>query len=74
MASRNPNIIFIMADDMGWGDLGCYVSRLLGHPTLTGWQRAALCLPTPMPARICNLSTPHERWPLSKDAKKMLEW
>ena len=24
---RQPNVIFILADDLGWGDLGCY-----GHP------------------------------------------
>ena len=23
-AERSPNVIFIMADDLGWGDLGCY--------------------------------------------------
>lgn len=27
--SEKPNIIFILADDMGWGDLSCY-----GHPEL----------------------------------------
>ncbi|MBI5800862.1 MAG: sulfatase-like hydrolase/transferase [Verrucomicrobia bacterium] len=26
-AERKPNFIFILADDLGWGDLGCY-----GHP------------------------------------------
>jgi arylsulfatase A-like enzyme len=26
-SNRKPNVIFILADDLGWGDLGCY-----GHP------------------------------------------
>lgn len=28
-AAEKPNIIFILADDLGWGDLGCY-----GHKTI----------------------------------------
>ncbi len=28
MTSRSPNIVVVLADDMGWGDLGCYGSAI----------------------------------------------
>jgi arylsulfatase A-like enzyme len=32
--SRPPNIVFILADDLGWGDLSCYGNQRLKTPNL----------------------------------------
>ena len=33
-AAKRPNIIFIMADDMGYGDLGCYGQKKIKTPNI----------------------------------------
>ena len=33
-AGRKPNVVFILGDDIGWGDLGCYGNRQAPTPNL----------------------------------------
>lgn len=33
-ADNRPNIIYIMCDDMGWGDLGCYGQQYIETPNI----------------------------------------
>ena len=52
-----PNIVFILADDLGWYDLGCYGNRFIETPHIDrlaadgmrftdGYAPAALCVPS----------------------------
>jgi arylsulfatase A-like enzyme len=34
LAVTRPNIVFILADDLGWKDLGCYGSTFYETPNL----------------------------------------
>jgi arylsulfatase A-like enzyme len=43
-ASRPPNIIFIMADDLGYGDLGCYGQKLIQTPQIDQMAREGMRL------------------------------
>jgi N-acetylgalactosamine-6-sulfatase len=41
---RRPNFVFIFADDLGWGDLGCYGNRQIKTPNLDRLARQGTLL------------------------------
>ena len=62
-ATEKPNILFILADDLGWGDLGCYGNPHLDTPALDALAQAGARLtahysPSPLcsPARAGYLT------------------
>ena len=66
-AASRPNILFILADDLGWGDLSCYGNRKFKTPALDRlaregtlftqyYQGGSVCSPS-----RCTLMT--GRWP-----------
>lgn len=40
MSSRNMNVVCVVADDLGWRDLGCYGSSFYETPNLDGLARS----------------------------------
>ena len=40
---EKPNIIYIMADDLGYGDLGCYGQKIIKTPNIDQMAREGVC-------------------------------
>ena len=55
---KQPNIVLILADDLGWADLGCYGDGLHETPNLDQLAREGPALPTPMPCRSARRPAP----------------
>lgn len=41
-AAQRPNVVFIMADDLGWGELGCYGQQIIRTPNIDSLARDGL--------------------------------
>ena len=66
MAHQRPNIIYIMCDDMGYGDLGCYGQQLISTPNLDRmaaegmrFTQAYAGSPVSAPSRACFMTGQH---------------
>lgn len=57
-AADRPNVVLIMADDLGWRDLGCYGNNLVDTPHIDGLAQSgmsftqAYAYPTCSPTRV----------------------
>ncbi len=79
--ANKPNIIYILADDLGYGDLGCYGSKLNSTPNIdrmakegikfTDFHAAAWCAPS----RIALMTGVHPNRPglLGRNSKRLGE-
>lgn len=43
LTGRRPNIVFIMADDLGYGDLGCYGQKVIKTPNIDRLATQGVC-------------------------------
>jgi len=54
LTALRPNILLILADDMGWGDLGCHGNDKLATPTLATLQSQSVELEHFYVSPVCS--------------------
>ncbi|MFC1452125.1 arylsulfatase [Verrucomicrobiota bacterium] len=78
MAARRPNILFILADDMGYGDFSAFNGGLSSTPTLDALMGESVCLSQQYTASpVCNPSRAAlltGRYPHRTGSIDTLEW
>src|SRR5688500_12355151 len=56
-ADKPPNVVLIIADDLGYGDLGCFGNRQIRTPNLDGMAREGVRLTNFYAAQaVCSAS------------------
>ncbi len=53
-AERSPNFLLIMADDLGWSDLGCYGNDLVDTPHIDGLAEAGMRFTSAYAMPVCT--------------------
>jgi len=53
--ARQPNVVFILADDLGWADLGCYGNRVFATPNIDRFARGGVRFTE---AHVCTVCMP----------------
>lgn len=76
-ADARPNIIYIMCDDMGYGDLGCYGQKLISTPRIDGMASEGMLFtqayagsPVSAPSRACFMTGQHSGHTLVRGNKE----
>lgn len=53
-AQQRPNILFILADDMGWSDLGCYGADLHETPRIDAFAKESVRFTNAYAMSVCS--------------------
>ncbi|MDE6461743.1 MAG: arylsulfatase [Muribaculaceae bacterium] len=76
-SSTRPNIIYIMCDDMGYGDLGCYGQQFISTPRIDRmasegirFTQAYAGSPVSAPSRACFMTGQHSGHTLVRGNKE----
>src|SRR6476646_790840 len=51
---RKPNVVFILADDLGWADVACYGADLHETPNIDAFAKTGVRFPQAYAMSVCS--------------------
>src|ERR1700744_1123325 len=75
--AKRPNIVFMLIDDMGWGEMGCYGNTFNETPRIDAFSHTAMrfteayCQPTCSPTRASLMTG---QYPHRTGIEDYLDW